>query len=115
MRGTGENKTTEDHWPGVNGVFKFYLVVGSPTCLCDALQKVLPVQWAIFFEWSEVALPFFSVGTAIAARIFHPELKLLLNLYLALSALQGPSITGSSSHPTGTGLGAILLVLQSWY
>lgn len=42
----------------------------------------------------------------------HPELKLLLALAGAftfvLSALKIPSVTGSCSHPTGTGLGAIL-------
>lgn len=42
----------------------------------------------------------------------HPQLKLLLALAGAfsfvLSALKIPSVTGSCSHPTGTGLGAIL-------
>lgn len=43
----------------------------------------------------------------------NPELKLLLGLAGAftfvLSALKMPSVTGSSSHPTGTGLGAVML------
>lgn len=43
----------------------------------------------------------------------NPELKLLLGLAGAftfvLSALKMPSVTGSSSHPTGTGLGTVML------
>ena len=42
----------------------------------------------------------------------HPRAKLLLAsagaFAFVLSALKIPSVTGSSSHPTGTGLGAIL-------
>ncbi len=55
-----------------------------------------------------------SLGLRSLTRITkeHPELKLLLALAGAftfvLSALKIPSVTGSCSHPTGTGLGAIL-------
>ncbi len=42
----------------------------------------------------------------------HPESRLLLAaagaFTLVLSSIKLPSITGSSSHPTGTGLGAVL-------
>lgn len=92
----------------------FYLVVGSatPVYAMHIAEGFLPVQWAIF--WWVVTLPFFLLGLRSLTRITqkHPELKLLLALAGAftfvLSALKIPSITGSSSHPTGTGLGAIL-------
>jgi hypothetical protein len=61
-----------------------------------------------------VSLPSLLVGLRSLTRITqeHPDLKLLLALAGAftfvVSALKIPSVTGSSSHPTGTGLGAIL-------
>jgi cobalt/nickel transport system permease protein len=75
-------------------------------------EGFLPIQWAAF--WWAVSLPFFLVGLRSLTRITkqNPELKLLLALAGAftfvLSALKIPSVTGSCSHPTGTGLGTIL-------
>lgn len=91
-----------------------YLVLGSPTPAraMHIMEGFLPVQWAIF--WWVVALPFIVLGVRSLGRITreHPELKLLLALAGAfsfvLSALKIPSVTGSCSHPTGTGLGSIL-------
>ncbi len=91
-----------------------YLVIGSatPARAMHIAEGFLPVQWAVF--WWIVALPFFLLGLRSLVRITkeHPELKLLLALAGAfafvLSALKIPSVTGSCSHPTGTGLGAIL-------
>jgi cobalt/nickel transport system permease protein len=91
-----------------------YIVLGSanPAYAMHIAEGFLPVQWAIF--WWAVALPFFWMGLRSLTRITqqNPELKLLLALSGAftfvLSALKIPSVTGSCSHPTGTGLGAIL-------
>lgn len=91
-----------------------YLVLGSapPAQAMHIMEGFLPVQWAIF--WWAIALPFFVLGVRSLARITqeNPELKLLVALAGAfsfvLSALKIPSVTGSSSHPTGTGLGAVL-------
>lgn len=75
-------------------------------------EGYLPVQWAAF--WWLITIPFLLVGLRSLTRITqqNPELKLLLALAAAfsfvLSALKIPSVTGSCSHPTGTGLGAIL-------
>lgn len=92
-----------------------YLVVGAapPAQAMHIMEGFLPVGWAAF--WWIVSLPFFIWGLRSLARIAreHPELKLLLALAGAfsfvLSALKIPSVTGSCSHPTGTGLGAVLL------
>jgi cobalt/nickel transport system permease protein len=76
------------------------------------MEGFLPPGWAIF--WWIVSLPFFVLGLRSLTRLTQatPELKLLLALAGAfafvLSALKMPSVTGSSSHPTGTGLGAVL-------
>ncbi|MCU0533186.1 MAG: energy-coupling factor ABC transporter permease [Hydrococcus sp. Prado102] len=91
-----------------------YLIIGAPAPAqaMHVAEGFLPVQWAVF--WWIVALPFFLIGLRSLSRITqqHPELKLLLALSGAftfvLSALKIPSVTGSCSHPTGTGLGAIL-------
>jgi cobalt/nickel transport system permease protein len=95
-------------------VISFYLVVGfpKPAYAMHIMEGFLPVQWAVF--WWVVALPFFIFGLRNLTRITqaNPELKLLLGLAGAftfvLSALKIPSVTGSCSHPTGTGLGAVL-------
>ncbi|MTJ10942.1 energy-coupling factor ABC transporter permease [Anabaena sp. UHCC 0204] len=96
------------------GFISFYLVVGSPqpAYAMHIMEGFLPVQWAMF--WWILALPFFVLGLRSLTRITqaNPELKLLLGLAGAfafvLSALKIPSVTGSCSHPTGTGLGAVL-------
>lgn len=76
------------------------------------MEGFLPVTHAV--AWGgvsavSVALGLQSVARAIKAK---PELKMLLGVSAAftflLSALKLPSLTGSCSHPTGTGLGAIL-------
>lgn len=75
-------------------------------------EGFLPPLWAAV--WFAVALPFWVLGLRKLRRRLHeqPEQRMLLALAGAfafvLSALKIPSVTGSSSHPTGTGLGAIL-------
>jgi cobalt/nickel transport system permease protein len=64
--------------------------------------------------WYAVAIPFWIIGFRHISQLVtqKPETRLLLGLAGAfafvLSALKIPSVTGSSSHPTGMGLGAIL-------
>ncbi|QQS01578.1 MAG: energy-coupling factor ABC transporter permease [Austwickia sp.] len=64
--------------------------------------------------WFAAATPFVVHGARAAAREARadPENRLLLAaagaFTLVLSAIKLPSATGSSSHPTGTGLGAVL-------
>lgn len=91
-----------------------YLVVGvpKPAYAMHVMEGFLPVGWATF--WWAVSLPFMILGFISLTRITKekPQLKLLLGLAGAfafvLSALKIPSVTGSCSHPTGTGLGAVL-------
>jgi cobalt/nickel transport system permease protein len=64
--------------------------------------------------WGLASLPFLVYGAHEVARVTreHPRAKLLLasagTFAFVLSALKLSSVTGSCSHPTGTGLGAIL-------
>jgi cobalt/nickel transport system permease protein len=70
-----------------------------------------PVQAA---AWFAAAAPFVVHGARSLTRQVRrdPESKLLLGaagaFSFVLSALKIPSVTGSCSHPTGTGLGAVL-------
>jgi cobalt/nickel transport system permease protein len=76
------------------------------------MEGFLPVKHAI--GWSLASTPFVAYGLhTINKRIKEkPEQRMLLGVAAAftfvLSALKMPSVVGSSSHPTGTGLGAIL-------
>lgn len=69
------------------------------------------VQCAV---WYGVSAPFVIHGARAVVREAqkNPENKLLLGaagaFTFVLSAIKLPSVTGSSSHPTGTGLGAVL-------
>lgn len=75
-------------------------------------EGFLPPLWAAF--WFALCLPFWFLGLRALRRLTaeRPESRVLLGLSTAfafvLSALKMPSVTGSSSHPTGTGLGAML-------
>ena len=64
--------------------------------------------------WTAVSLPFVIAGASRVNRLMRdqPQTKLLLAasgaFAFVISALKLPSLTGSCSHATGTGLGAIL-------
>jgi cobalt/nickel transport system permease protein len=76
------------------------------------MEGYLPVSHCI--GWGLASAPFVIVGARRTTRVMreHPEVKLLLAASGAyvfiLSALKMPSVTGSCSHPTGTGLAASL-------
>ncbi len=76
------------------------------------MEGFLPLQHAI--GWSLASAPFVAYGLhKINKKIRQqPEQRMLLGVAAAftfvLSALKLPSVSGSCSHPTGTGLGAIL-------
>jgi cobalt/nickel transport system permease protein len=76
------------------------------------MEGYLPPAWAAL--WFAATLPFWVLGSRRLKQVIaeNPETRLLLGVAGAfafvLSALKIPSVTGSSSHPTGTGLGAIL-------
>lgn len=76
------------------------------------MEGFLPPAHAL--GWSAVSLPLLAWGVRRMGRELqvHPERRMLLGVAAAfaffLSALKLPSVTGSCSHPTGVGLGALL-------
>ena len=75
-------------------------------------EGFLPVPHAV--GWAVAAAPFVVHGArAVVTEVRErPESTLLLGaagaFTFVLSAVKLPSVTGSSSHPTGTGAGAVL-------
>ncbi|WBW98441.1 energy-coupling factor ABC transporter permease [Oceanirhabdus sp. W0125-5] len=76
------------------------------------MEGFLPLGWAIF--WSVACIPFLIIGLKKLREIYgaNSTNKMLLALcgafVFVLSALKIPSVTGSCSHPTGVGLGAVM-------
>lgn len=76
------------------------------------MEGFLPLQYCVI--WGVLCIPFLVLGVNSIRKIVENNRKTLLILVMVgayafvLSALKIPSVTGSSSHPTGTGLGAIL-------
>lgn len=64
--------------------------------------------------WGAVCLPFLAAGVVSIRRVAREKRKAMLLLAMAgafvfvISSLKIPSVTGSCSHMTGTGLAAIL-------
>ena len=76
------------------------------------MEGYLPLNYCVL--WGVLCIPFLVAGVLSIKKIVDQNRKTLLILVMmgayafVLSALKIPSVTGSSSHPTGTGLGAIL-------
>ncbi|MBD1399827.1 energy-coupling factor ABC transporter permease [Pelovirga terrestris] len=76
------------------------------------MEGFLPAGHAI--GWILVSAPVVAYGVySLGKKVKkHPEYRMLLGVAAAftfiLSALKIPSVSGSSSHPTGTGFGALL-------
>lgn len=76
------------------------------------MEGYLPARHAL--GWFVASAPFVVAGSWRLKRIVaeRPEAKMTLAasgaFTFVLSALKMPSVTGSCSHPTGTGLGAVL-------
>ncbi|KKM11414.1 cobalamin biosynthesis protein CbiM [Clostridiales bacterium PH28_bin88] len=89
-----------------------FMVLPRSAVAMHIMEGFLPFNWAGF--WAMITLPFLVTGIwSIQKSVTrNPSLKMLLGLAGAfafvLSALKLPSVTGSCSHPTGVGLGAIL-------
>jgi len=89
-----------------------FLVFPRQAHAMHIMEGFLPPGWAGF--WFALIIPFLLLGMRSIQRTvnLNPSLKMLLGLAGAfafvLSALKIPSVTGSCSHPTGVGLGAIL-------
>ena len=76
------------------------------------MEGYLPAGFCI--AWGIICIPFLVKGFLTIKKIFEENRKAITMLAMAgayifvISALKIPSVTGSCSHMTGTGLGAIL-------
>lgn len=76
------------------------------------MEGYLPGSYCI--AWGVLCLPFLAAGFMSIKRTLNERRNLITLLAMAgafvfvISSLKIPSVTGSSSHMTGTGLGAIL-------
>ena len=89
-----------------------FLVIGVNSFSMHIMEGFLPVKWAVF--WFVLCLPFWFLGIKKLKKLSGEDMEEKMILALAgafifvLSALKIPSVTGSSSHPTGVGLASIL-------
>ncbi|MDR3238535.1 MAG: energy-coupling factor ABC transporter permease [Clostridiales bacterium] len=76
------------------------------------MEGYLPLAQCVI--WDAAALPFLAVGVVRVRHVLQSQRRLLILLAMSgafifvISSLKIPSVTGSCSHMTGTGLAAIL-------
>lgn len=93
-------------------VVSFVFCVPKTVLAMHIMEGYLPPAFCI--GWGAVCLPFLTVGVITIRRLSQKHRRSLLLLAMAgafvfvVSSLKIPSVTGSCSHMTGTGLGAIL-------
>jgi cobalt/nickel transport system permease protein len=75
------------------------------------MEGFLPLNWAVF--WWIIAIPCLAYGIYRLKQVLDadrealPLLGVTGGFIFILSSLKLPSVTGSCSHPTGTGLSAV--------
>ena len=88
------------------------LLIGVNGYSMHIMEGFLPLNWVIV--WFAVCIPFWIIGIKKLQSVSKGSVREKMTLALAgafifvLSALKIPSVTGSSSHPTGVGLSTIL-------
>ena len=76
------------------------------------MEGYLPVGFCVV--WGVICLPFLAAGFMSIKKVLNENRKALILLAMSgafifvISSLKIPSVTGSCSHMTGTGLGSIL-------
>lgn len=92
--------------------FALFFAITPAVNAMHIMEGYLPLKYCI--AWGAICIPFFIAGFFSLKKTVSEHRKTLIILAMCaayafvLSALKIPSVTGSSSHPTGTGLGAIL-------
>lgn len=93
-------------------VISFSLAVVQPSYAMHIMEGYLPGGYCI--TWGILCLPFLLAGFFSIRKSLTTNRKALVLLAMSgafifvISSLKIPSVTGSCSHMTGTGLGAIL-------
>lgn len=93
-------------------VFSVVFAVVPATHAMHIMEGYLPPAYCI--GWGVVCLPFLAAGLFSIKKVMQENRRAVTLLAMSgafifvISSLKIPSVTGSSSHMTGTGLGAIL-------
>ena len=92
--------------------FALYFGLMPAASAMHIMEGYLPVGFCV--AWGVVCLPFLAAGLMSIRKVLNENRKALILLAMSgafifvISSLKIPSVTGSCSHMTGTGLGAIL-------
>lgn len=92
--------------------FSLYFGLMPAASAMHIMEGYLPVGFCV--AWGVVCLPFLAAGLMSIRKVLNENRKALILLAMSgafifvISSLKIPSVTGSCSHMTGTGLGAIL-------
>jgi len=111
LKQSRKNSCFERSWRNILLIVPF-VVFPENLFAMHIMEGFLPMSWSII--WYLAVIPFLFIGLRQIRKKTgeNSKLKILLGVagafMLVLSALKLPSVTGSCSHPTGTGLGAIL-------
>jgi len=105
----------EKFFLSISAIFSASLALPVTVSAMHIMEGYLPV--GNFIVWSIIALPFVMYGIIRIRRLIKEHKRVLILLAMAgafvfvISSLKVPSVTGSCSHMTGTGLAAILFGL----
>lgn len=94
-------------------LLSIFMLACTPVFSMHIMEGYLPASWSGI--WYAIMLPFLIYAYRELAKKnkINPKYKITLALagafVFVLSALKLPSVTGSSSHLTGTSLGAIVI------
>jgi cobalt/nickel transport system permease protein len=97
----------------VSAVFALFFGIVPTSNAMHIMEGYLPPAYCI--AWGAICIPFLVAGylsiqkTLAASRRTITMIAMAGAFIFVLSSLKIPSVTGSCSHMTGTGLGAILL------
>jgi len=92
-------------------VVALFFAFPQPAGAMHIMEGHLPLVHCI--AWGAVCMPFLAAGTISIRHTLQRKRRLLILLAMSgafifvISSLKIPSVTGSCSHMTGTGLGAI--------
>lgn len=96
----------------VCGAFALYFGQMPAAGAMHIMEGYLPVGFCVL--WGVICLPFLAAGLMSIRKVINENRRVLILLAMSgafifvISSLKIPSWTGSCSHMTGTGLGAIL-------
>ena len=102
----------EGRWMSVSIAAAVYFMFGQNALAMHIMEGYLPAGHCIF--WGALCIPFLVYGFIKIRRIVSENRRSITLLAMAgafifvISSLKIPSVTGSCSHMTGTGLAAIL-------